>query len=331
MEKVDLKFDNNRRRVKYCPCGKSNKDGKFVPYKGYEKNGFCHSCGETFLPKIDSSEYKIKYTPIPPQPTSYHKPNLIAQSGRNFQQNNFIQFLKTMFNEDEVKAVILKYLIGTSKHRKGATVFWQIDNEQRVRAGKIMLYDSHNGSSKDVYGNTRTNWVHAILKLRNFNLKQCLFGLHLINEVATRTVAIVEGEKTAIIMSLFKPEYVWLATGGKGQFKYETLKALKGFKIIAFPDKSEYSAWQDKAMELKEFGFNISVSKYLENTIYKDGTDFADVFIIENRIERKPPKIELIQSTAENIALKLIKINPALRNLIKEFDLTDTNGQSIDV
>ena len=28
----ELKFDKKRNRVKFCPCGKDNKDGKFVPY-----------------------------------------------------------------------------------------------------------------------------------------------------------------------------------------------------------------------------------------------------------------------------------------------------------
>ena len=35
---MELKLDSiNRRKVKYCPCGKSNADGKFVPFKNAEK------------------------------------------------------------------------------------------------------------------------------------------------------------------------------------------------------------------------------------------------------------------------------------------------------
>lgn len=49
----DLKFDKKRRRVKQCPCGKSNKDGKFIAYIGYDDKGFCHACGETFLPALN--------------------------------------------------------------------------------------------------------------------------------------------------------------------------------------------------------------------------------------------------------------------------------------
>ena len=44
-------FEKRRQVVKHCPCGKSNKDGKFVPYIEYENKGYCHGCGETFLPE----------------------------------------------------------------------------------------------------------------------------------------------------------------------------------------------------------------------------------------------------------------------------------------
>lgn len=52
-----LIFDKNRKRVKQCPCGKSNKDGKFVPFKSYQDKGFCHSCGRTFLPEQSKTEF----------------------------------------------------------------------------------------------------------------------------------------------------------------------------------------------------------------------------------------------------------------------------------
>lgn len=295
-----------------------------------------HKCGYVAHPQGEHvNTYKVKYTP--PPPTSYHPIELVKKSGRNFQQNNFIKFLKTLFSNDEVKEVILKYLIGTSKLWGGATVFWQIDNKQKVRHGKIMLYNPNTGKrEKATNGKAYINSVRSTLKLKDFNLNQCLFGLHLINENETRTVAIVESEKTAIIMSLFKPEYVWIATGSKQGFKYEMIKPLKGYRIIAFPDKSEYTDWLDRAMELKGFGFDISVSRLLEDTALPNGVDLADVYIDEVSANNKPlasetPKIEIIQTKAENTVLKLIEINPAIKQLITEFDLTDTNGHVINL
>tara|TARA_R100000935_G_scaffold21876_4_gene40472 strand:- start:19659 stop:20684 length:1026 start_codon:yes stop_codon:yes gene_type:complete len=327
----------------HCPrCGKKtfvryvdNETGEYLPLEF----GRCdreNNCGYVATPKGEfTTTYEVKYTP--PPPTSYHHLELVKQSGRNFKKNNFIQFLKTLFNEDEVKDAILKYLIGTSNLWKGATVFWQIDNRQNVRHGKIMLYKTSTGKRlKNGNGKAYINSVRSTLKLKDFNLKQCLFGLHLINQNISKSIAVVEGEKTAVIMSLFKPDYVWLATGSKQGFKYEMLKPLKGFKVVAFPDKGEYTDWQDRAMELNDFGFDISVSKCLENTTYKDGSDLADVFIDEVNAKNKPIANEthstgMIRTKAENIALKLAKINPTLRKLITEFELTDTNAQVMNV
>ena len=68
-----LDFDSKKRfRVKICPCGKSNKDGKFVPYVGYENKGFCHSCGKTFIPinEEDVKDSQKSFTTPPPKPVS---------------------------------------------------------------------------------------------------------------------------------------------------------------------------------------------------------------------------------------------------------------------
>lgn len=334
-----LKFDKNRNKAKYCPCNRNNRDGKFAPYKGYINKGYCFSCGKVFLPEKENIVEPFQNKKKPIKPPSYHPLELVKKSGRNFKQNYFIQFLKILFSEEEVKNAILKYLIGTSDHWNGATVFWQIDHRQKVRHGKIMLYNSNTGKrTKNPHGKAYINSIRSTLKLRNFNLKQCLFGLHLINETEIRTVAIVEGEKTAVIMSVFKPEYVWLATGSKQGFKYEILKPLKGYNIVAFPDKSEYNDWQTKARELSNFGFNISVSDFLEDSIYPEGTDLVDVFIknSKNKYETKlsAKKVStpaIVRTKAENMALKLANINPALRKLIKVFELTDNNGIPVNI
>lgn len=325
----------------HCPyCSKKtfvryidNESGDLLPIEF----GRCdreNNCGYWARPKGKySNTFGVKFTP--PAPTSYHPFELVKRSGRNFRQNNFIQFLKSIFSENEVREAILKYLIGTSKLWNGATVFWQIDNQQNIRHGKIMLYDPNTGKRiKDSNGKSYINSVRSTLKLKDFNLKQCLYGLHLISETTNGTVAIVESEKTAIIMSLFKPEYVWLATGSKQGLKYEMLKPIKSYKIKAFPDKSEYSDWLDKAMELKDFGFNISVSKYLEDKQYADGTDLADVYIdlISNKNEIKKNEIPahaFIRTKTENLASRLVRLNPSLKKLISDFELTDCNGNLI--
>jgi hypothetical protein len=206
---------------------------------------------------------------------SFHSGELLEKSFVLGVNNNFIKFLKTIFSEEEVKEIVLKYSISNSKRWDGAATFWQIDNCSRVHAGKILQYNPVTGKRvKDENGKGLIDWAHSVLKrngtLKEFNLRQCLFGLHLIYETTVKTIALVESEKTAIIMS----------------FKYEMLLPIKELTIIAFPDKSEYNDWLNKAKELNGFGFNIIVNHWLESTNYESGTDIADVFIIEKKKQK---------------------------------------------
>jgi len=76
-----LQLDKKRFRVKHCPCGKSNKDGKFVPYIGFETHGYCHSCGKTFMPGKDN---------LPQAPNAYlYKRHLSLQGGTTKQSLNY--------------------------------------------------------------------------------------------------------------------------------------------------------------------------------------------------------------------------------------------------
>ncbi len=122
------------------------------------------------------------------------------------------------------------------------------------------------------------NWLHKAIKEPNFNLCQCLFGLHLINEDYQKEIAIVESEKTAITMSIYVPDYIWLATGSSGNFKYKLLEPLKKRNCFAFPDNGEFTNWSNKAKELKSKGFKIEVSNILEQSKFKKGFDLADYY-----------------------------------------------------
>ena len=243
------------------------------------------SCGYHNNPKGEiNNSFELKYI-ASPEP-SFHDLELVDKSMNDYLNNNFINFLKTIFTDEEVKKVTNKYFIGTSKFWNGATVFWQIDNNELVHAGKVLQYVSDTGKRyKTNFGKSLINWVHSILKLNDFNLNQCLFGLHLINETNQKTLAIVESEKTAVIMSLFKPEYVWLSTGSKQGFKYNMLLPIKKYNIVAFPDKGEYKDWLNKSIELNKMGFKVDVNNWLENSTYSNGTDLADVYILNCQSE----------------------------------------------
>ena len=181
--------------------------------------------------------------------------------------------------------MINKFHIGDSKYWKGGTVFWQIDQKLKVRTGKIMLYNSKIG--KRVH--KHDNWVHSVAKLKNFNLEQCFFGLHQIAEDYTKTIGLVESQKSAVILTAIDPKITWLASGGIA-LPIERFKPLKGRKIILYPDAginkngqgTPFQKWSDKADELNLLGYDVSVSKLVENAATDEqritGYDLADYF-----------------------------------------------------
>lgn len=199
------------------------------------------------------------------------------------QIDNLTTFLQRHFSQHEVFEVIQNYFItGVGHFWKNSTGFWQIDEKNKIHACKVMLYDESTGKRiKKPYNHI--NWLHKAFKDSEFELSQCLFGLHLINEDYEKTVAIVESEKTAIIMSILMPDFIWIATGSKQNLKYELFKPIKKRNIVLFPDKGEYSYWLKKATELNEIGFKISISELIEQTNFDNGFDLVDFYLNINK------------------------------------------------
>lgn len=288
MKKYKYSLENSSKKF-VCPsCGKKtyvryidNETSNYLPFE----TGRCdreNACGYHQRPFNELID-KVVLSITPTLETSYHNESLMINTLKHFNSNNLVLFLKNIASESEVNRVVSEYNIGTSKRWKGATVFWQIDNLKKIRHGKIMLFNPSTGKRvKNTEGKSLISSVRSELKLKDFNLNQCLFGLHLIDpslKGINKSIALVEAEKTAIIMSLFKPEYTWLATGSKSGLKYEFLLPIKEFHTVAFPDKSEFNDWKKKADELNGFGFNIEVNDWLEKSEYQDGTDLADVYL----------------------------------------------------
>jgi Domain of unknown function (DUF6371) len=271
---------SKRRNLKgYCPCGKNNKDGKFVSYEGYTKHGYCHSCSKSFFPEDDTivKPFEVKNKKERSLPISSYSLKLVEQTVLDTSISNFIQFFRTIFPDEKIIQAINTYLIGTWNRDK--VIFWEIDQNGKVCHGTVMGYDSLTGKRSYLKsGAADISSMRVILKLWKEKDDRCLFGLHLTNQ-NTQYVALVESAKTAFVMSMLKPEFLWLATGGKGRFNYQILKAIKQYEIHAFPDKGEYSYWLQKAIELNRKGFNIVVHNLLEYLDYQKGTDLADICI----------------------------------------------------
>ncbi|MDD4683972.1 MAG: DUF6371 domain-containing protein [Bacteroidales bacterium] len=203
--------------------------------------------------------------------------------------SDFETFLRSRFTQEEVDMATERYFLSSNKD--GHVVYWQIDNLSRIRTGKIMAYDAITGKrvkSEELKVKNLT-WVHSELKRqmlldKDWQLSQCLFGLHLLNQFPDKRVNIVEGEKTAVIMSIFLPEELWMSTGGFDGLNKEKLLPLKGRQIRLFPDLGCYDGWLVKAEEImRQSGLKIDVFKGLEefdkDLGLKEGDDLADLYL----------------------------------------------------
>ena len=233
--------------------------------------------------------------PTPPPPPPVFIPNEVKEASlKAYHQNNFVKYLQTVFDASDVEQVTERYQIGTSSGWEGSTVFWYIDIQSRVRAGQIKCFDQTGHTIKDVLADgetkSRTTWVHSILQrkqpapvwladyLNQENKISCLFGEHLLKLDQTKTVCVVEAPKTAIIGSLYFPNFVWLAVGALTYLTADRCKALTGRKVILWPDLNGFDLWKERADKLSAGRWQ--VSDFLEQVATeeerKSGLDLAD-------------------------------------------------------
>ena len=194
--------------------------------------------------------------------------------------NNFVRFLNGLFGAEVSNDLVRKYFIGTSKHWNGSTIFWQIDRKGKIRTGKIMLYNAENGKRVKEPTN-HIYWVHKAIKQANYELNQCLFGEHLLVD-ESKPIAIVESEKTAIISSVYLPQFLWLAVGSLTNLNEQNCTILKGRNVTLFPDLNGFEKWSSLAKELSKITqFKVSdlLQQKATETDKSKGLDLADYLI----------------------------------------------------
>jgi hypothetical protein len=231
--------------------------------------------------------------PVKPTPKiapAYIPFEVLKQSRKGYEGNKFVQYLLRLFGPDVTERLIKTYHLGSSNSRwPGACVFWFIDITGKVRAGQVKLFDNTGHTTKytTADGDQRscTTWLHSILKYNHEarqetlpqwlatyleqggNYASCLYGEHLLKQGCTRPVAIVEAPATAIVASVYLPEFIWLAAGSLSYLTEERCKALNGRQTYLFPDISKdgkaYDLWSRKAKELSQTG-SFTVSDLLE-------------------------------------------------------------------
>ena len=297
---MKLEFDSNRRVAAMCPCGKNNDDGKFSPFKGYTDKGYCFGCEECFpvdgkITRTKATNPKKEPISILVTPTSYITRNIVQQSLGSYGKNTLVKFILDLTDLNTVQRVLNDYLVGTSNYWKDSTVFWQIDFDGKVRGGKIIQY-AITPNEKNFIGKNcsrvKTNkppatWVHTLLKISDYKLKQCFFGEHLLKKYPDKVVGILESEKSCLIASCYHPEILWLGSGGVDGLR-KKMDVLKGRKVVLFPDLKKFEQWDEVATEMKEKikSITVNTSDLLERIATAEdrekGLDLADFLIRKN-------------------------------------------------
>lgn len=285
---------------------------------------------------IEVDDVSLDYTPPPPRPAPPPLPTLelpmsmvYARCNTNSTLCNWMRLLPwDAAQRKRLDEVFANYYIGTS--RQGHTIWWQIDEDEKVRTGKMMKYreDGH----RDKESQYNFGWIHRAL----FNdarhpqydedkqeMRQTLFGMHLLNRYPHAAVHIVESEKTAVIMAIAYGNHlhqVWMACGGVENLNAEKLKPIieQHRRIILYPDRDGIDRWRAKQENLRYERMSLNVEAITKWWKPCDGekADIADVIVRMICEHSIPPKATLKQ---------LAEDNPALQTMITKLKLEEDN------
>ena len=297
---------NKKKNIYKCfVCGKGGDVIRLV--QDYENLTFSEACAWLIkefdvTPDTPCHAEHTTSTTFRPLPQSYVTQSLSTQSP-------FCQALVTTgyLTDQQMRHAAERYHLGISKD--GGVVFWEIDDSGTVYNGKIMYYraNCHRDKSHPPTWVSAKLKQSGLLPPTTNN-PHCLFGLHLLSNHPPRPlcqlvqplslpchsdvppfchsdvppfchsersrgisspIAIVESEKSAIILSELFPDYIWLACGGKTMLHASLFAPLGDKRIILFPDTDEtgetFSQWQTIAQEATRlYKSRIHVSNLLE-------------------------------------------------------------------
>ena len=171
-----------------------------------------------------------------------------------------------------------RYYLG--KTRSGIPMFWLIDDMNTP-------LDAHIGN----------RWISQLLKQRepliaNWQVQQCLFGLHLLAHTgdwrncgvakpkasnatggpvpAVSPISIVESESSAIVLSALFPETIWLAYATTSHLDPDLFAPLEGHIVTIYPNTdptlSTYLFFQDLVtLTQQQYDLDITIDTTLED------------------------------------------------------------------
>ena len=376
---VDLK----KKGVRYlgrCPFHNDRHLGSFVVYpKG--KCFKCFSCGEKggvvdFLMKHESLSYPdairwlgkkysietdmtdFNYTPPPPRPApppldmlvlpeKVMKPTLVQDTATA--NDNLINWICSDIRWDTIQRkrideMVRRYCIGHGKN--GHTIFWQLDEQGRIRTGKMMKYypPGHpKAGHRDKESSWNFDWIHSTLS-RHWDAERqemsdeppypfphlfnpdkqephiTFFGMHLLDtwkrKDIDQTVCLVESEKTALLMAIAYGNHanqVWMACGGLEMLNRERMQPIidQKRKVILYPDRDGIEKWTKKADQLHYDRIIIDTTPVTTWWRPEDGekADIADVVIRQINESKRLTTIEEVKAAMPQTSNLIDKLN----------------------
>ena len=272
--------------------------------------------GKKYNIPVDDVPVDWTYTPRPappPLPTlelpKYLMAGTISES--SISNDNLVNWIRSGIHWDTVQRkrvdeMLTMYCVGHGKN--GHTIFWQLDEQARLRTGKMMKYrtDGH----RDKESSWNFDYIHStLIKHWDKNMNEwtdeppypfpniydpdkqearlTFFGMHLLDKYGKNaTVNIVESEKTAILMAIAygnHAQQVWMACGGLEMITRERLQSIidRGRRIVLFPDRDGIDKWRIKCEQMHYDLMTLNTEPVTKWWKPEDGekADIADVVI----------------------------------------------------
>lgn len=306
--------------------------------------------GKKYNIDVDNVDVDWTYTPKPappPMPTLELPMSMVerTQNAANADTDILIRWTMDMINWDYVQRkrisdVLNDYHVGHGKN--GHTIFWQIDENGKVRTGKMMKYraDGH----RDKQASWSFDFIHSVLSkhwdaerhewtdeppypypdIYNPDKEEphiTFFGMHLLNRYRHATIKLVESEKTALLMAIAygnHDQQIWMACGGLEMITRDRLKPLidQGRHIILYPDRDGIGKWKIKAEQMHYDRLTIDTTPVTEWWREEDGekADIADVVIRMLNNSKPLTSIADVKVAIPQVAPLIDKLNLEIEN-----------------
>lgn len=221
-------------------------------------------------------------TNVQKEPPVFVEQNIVDCRMTTRERTKLFRFVCRYFPTDEVRQVFADYRTGGFFYDWSA--FPYINAEGNCIDIHYQAYDN-DGHRQKAGGQT---WELFRQKQKDRRGPWCMFGEHLINARPDAPIGIVESEKTALVASLFMPEYVWLATCGLARLKAETCAAVRERNCYLFPDADGVQAWTKQAEKMKAEGFEnlIIAADFVLRYAEQPKDDLADIILRQIENER---------------------------------------------